>query len=182
VAESSGTQRGPFFTFDGDGAGSDEAMLFTNNEAERNLKRVKGNDGVEVVEPGPIRRIMTAQFGTINAKLDKALQKVATQEGEIGQLKKKLDEANEHNREQWRQFVAKWATMETLIGSLSNKLDQHPRTQDRQSEQEAQRGEGSQRNQTQTQPVTPRPKEPASKELNLNTQKRAPPQQQQILK
>jgi hypothetical protein len=143
VAESSGTQRGPFFTFDGDGAGSDEAMLFTNNGAERNLKRVKGNDGVEVVEPGPIRRIMTAQFGTINAKLDKALQKVATQEEEIGQLKKKLDEANEHNREQWRQFVAKWATMETLIGSLSNKLDQHPRTQDRQSEQEAQRGEGS---------------------------------------
>jgi hypothetical protein len=100
MAESSGMHRGSLFTFDGDGAGSDQAMLFTNNRVERTLKRVKGNDGVKIVEPGPIRRIMTAQFGTINAKLDKGLQKVASQEGEIGQLKRKLDEAHNYNREQ----------------------------------------------------------------------------------
>jgi hypothetical protein len=100
MAESSGMHRGSLFTFDRDGAGSDQAMLFTNNRVERTLKRVKGNDGVKIVEPGPIRRIMTAQFGTINAKLDKGLQKVASQEGEIGQLKRKLDEAHNYNREQ----------------------------------------------------------------------------------
>jgi hypothetical protein len=43
---------------------------------------------------------VASQFGTINAKLDNALKKVANQQNEIDHLRKKLDEAHEYNREQ----------------------------------------------------------------------------------
>jgi hypothetical protein len=47
---------------------------------------------------------------------------MANQQIEIDHLRKKLDEAREHNREQWNQFAAKWASMEKMLGCLGNDM------------------------------------------------------------
>jgi hypothetical protein len=69
--------QGPLFTFGGDGIGleTDNVMLFTTASGR---KRPRGKDGFDG-ESGPIRRILASQFGTVNAKLDKALGKMASQ-------------------------------------------------------------------------------------------------------
>jgi hypothetical protein len=53
--------------------------------AEGSRKRVKADQG----ESGPVRRLVASQFGTVNAKLDNALKKVASQQNEIDHKRKK---------------------------------------------------------------------------------------------
>jgi peptidoglycan hydrolase CwlO-like protein len=78
---------------------------------EGSKKRVKADQG----DARPVRRLVTSQFGTVNAKLDNAPKKVAKQQNEIDHLRKKLDEAHEYNREQWSEFAAKWESMESCL-------------------------------------------------------------------
>jgi hypothetical protein len=99
----------PIFNFGGDGAGPEENIVTAFTEGSR--KRVKADQG----DAGPVRRLVVSQFGTVNAKLDNALKKVANQQHEIDHLRKKLDEAHEYNREQWSQFAAKWESMKSCL-------------------------------------------------------------------
>jgi chromosome segregation ATPase len=88
---------------------------------------------------------VVSQFSTVNAKLDNALKKVASQQIEINHLRKKLDEAHDYNREQWNKLAAKWASMEKLLGHLDDNSEQTLRRQERlgQQPQTAQRMEGT---------------------------------------
>jgi hypothetical protein len=166
----------PIFNFGGDGAGPEENIVtaFT----ERSRKRVKADQG----EARPVRRLVASQFGTVNAKLDNALKKVANQQNEINHLRKNLDEAHEYNREQWSQFAAKWESMEKLLGCLDSNKEQPPRRQERlgQQPQTAQRMEGSQRGTPP--PVPPRPREQTVNDninINVNPGNQRPAHQQQ---
>jgi hypothetical protein len=168
----------PICNFGGDGVGPNANIAMALTEGSR--KRVKADHG----ESGPVRCLVASQFSTVNAKLDNALKKVASQQNEIDHLRKKLDEAHDYNREQWNQFAAKWASMEKLFERLDNNREQPPRGQERlgQQPQTAQRMEGSRRGKPP--PVPPRPREPmANSNININVnpgnQRPAHQQQQQ---
>jgi hypothetical protein len=166
----------PIFNSGGYGVGPNANITMALTEGSR--KRVKADQG----ESGPVRCLVASQFGTVNAKLDNALKKVASQQNEISHLRKKLDEAHDYNREQWNQFVAKLASMEKLLEHLDNNGEQSPRRQERlgQQPQTAQRTEGSQRDKPP--PVPPRPREPmvnGNININVNPGNQRPAHQQQ---
>jgi flagellar capping protein FliD len=112
------TGQDPIFHFDGDGGVWNTSSTTIATEGSR--KRIRADNGD--AESGPVTRLVASQFSTVNAKLDTALKKMANQQIEIDHLRKKLDEAHEHNREQWNQFAAKWASMEKMLGCLGNDM------------------------------------------------------------
>jgi hypothetical protein len=153
----------PIFNFGGDGVGPDANIVTALTEGSR--KRVKADQG----ESGPVRRLVASQFGTVNAKLDNTLKKVASQQNETDHLRQKLDEAHEYNREQRNQFAVKWASVEKLLERLDNNREQPPRRQERlwQQPQTAHRTEGGQRDKPP--PIPPRPREPTvNSNININ--------------
>jgi regulator of replication initiation timing len=179
--------QGPLFTFGGDGIGpeTDSVMLFTTASGR---KRPRGNDGFDA-ESGPIRRIPASQFGTVNAKLDKALGKMASQQEEIEHLKQKLGEVMElkkqlteereqlaevmiraaeeraHNRQQWNLLNKQWASIAKITKDMEQKISKRepPRGQPEHRVEELQTPafQGRECGQRAS-PIPPRPRETAA--------------------
>jgi flagellar capping protein FliD len=121
----------PIFNFGGDGVGPNANSTMILTEGSRKGFREDHGDA----ESGPVRRLVASEFGTVNAKLDNALKKVASQQIEIDHLRKKLDEANDYNWEQWNHLAVKWASMEKLLEHLNDNSEQTPRRQERLGQQ-----------------------------------------------
>jgi hypothetical protein len=69
------------FNFGGEGIRPDADIMMALTEGSR--KRVKADQW----ESGPVRPLVASQFGIVNAKLDNALKKVASQQNEIDHLR-----------------------------------------------------------------------------------------------
>jgi flagellar capping protein FliD len=115
------------FNFEGDGGVPNTSSMTILGEGSRKRSRTDNADA----ESGPVRRLVASPFGTVNAKWDNTLKKVASQQNEIDHLRKKLDEAHDYNRKQWNQFAAKWASAEKQFERLDSNREQPPRRQER---------------------------------------------------